>query len=71
MRELLSKGFKVRAGVRSTAKARGFLETAVSYGLLPADAARRVQLVEVDLTNADEIPGAIGSAGRVSCSTLT
>ena len=56
---------QVRAGVRDVAKASEYLQTATSYGLLPADASRRVQLVEVDITQPDSIPPAIGNASRV------
>ena len=56
---------QVRAGVRNVAKASEYLQTATSYGLLPADASRRVQLVEVDITQPDSIPPAIGNASKV------
>ena len=56
---------QVRAGVRDVAKATEYLQTATSYGLLPADASRRVQLVEVDITQPDSIPPAIGNASKV------
>ena len=63
---------QVRAGVRDVAKASEYLQTATSYGLLPADASRRVQLVEVDITQPDSIPPAIGNASKVCplCSSL-
>ena len=63
---------QVRAGVRDVAKASEYLQTATSYGLLPADASRRVQLVEIDITQPDSIPPAIGNASKVCtlCSGL-
>jgi nucleoside-diphosphate-sugar epimerase len=67
VRQLLleSPQLRVRAGVRDATKAAEYLRTAVGYGLLPADAARRVQLVELDLTDPDTIAPAIGNAGKV------
>ena len=64
---------QVRAGVRDVAKASEYLQTATSYGLLPADASRRVQLVEVDITQPDSIPPAIGNASKVCrlCSDIS
>lgn len=56
---------RVRAGVRNPEKAAEYLRTAVAYGLLPSDAARRVTLVSVDLTKPDTIPTAIGNASKV------
>ena len=56
---------KVRAAARNTARGQAFLDTAVGIGALPADAARRVSVVEVDLTNADDIRAAIGGASKV------
>jgi len=57
---------QVRAGVRNVAKAREYLQTATSYGLLPSDAIKRVQLVEVDITDPDSIGPAIGNASKAS-----
>ena len=67
VRELLaaSPQLRVRAGVRNPETAGEFLQAAVAYGLLPADAARRVQLVPVDITQPDTLPSAIGNAGKV------
>ena len=67
VRELLaaSPQLRVRAGVRNPETAAGYLQTAVAYGLLPPDAARRVQLVPADLTQPDSLPDAIGNASRV------
>ena len=56
---------KVRAAARDTARGQAFLDTAVGIGALPGDAARRVSVVEVDLTNADDIRAAIGGASKV------
>ena len=69
VRQLLLEGpqIRVRAGVRDTAKAGDYVRTAVAYGLLPADAARRVQLVKVDLTRPETITAAIGNASKASC----
>ena len=55
---------RVRAGVRDPQKAQGFLKTAVEYGLIAPDAAKRLTLVPVDLTDPDSIPPAIGNAGK-------
>jgi len=57
---------QVRAGVRNVAKATEYLQTATSYGLLPSDASKRVQLVEVDITDPDSIGPAIGNASKAS-----
>lgn len=67
VRQLLleSSQLRVRAGVRDLAQAEEFLRTATAYGLLPADAARRVTLVSVDLTRPDTIGPAIGNASKV------
>ena len=51
--------------MRDVAKATEYLQTATSYGLLPADASRRVQLVQVDITDANSIAPAIGNASKV------
>ena len=56
---------KVRAAARNTARGQTFLDTAVDIGALPADAARRVSVVEVDLTNPDDIRAALGGASKV------
>ena len=60
-----NSGLQVRAGVRDVAKATEYLQTATSYGLLPSDASKRVQLVQVDITDPDSIAPAIGSASKV------
>ena len=51
--------------MRDLAKATDYLQTATSYGLLPVDANRRVQLVQVDITDAGSIAPAIGNASKV------
>jgi hypothetical protein len=56
---------QVRAGVRDVAKATEYLQMATSFGLLPADASRRVQLVQLDITDAGSIAPAIGNASKV------
>jgi len=58
-------GRRVRAGVRDTEKAQGFLQTAKEYGIISPDAAKRLTLVPVDLTDIDTIAPAIGNAGKV------
>jgi uncharacterized protein YbjT (DUF2867 family) len=67
VRELLaaSPQLRVRAGVRNPEAAAGYLQAAVAYGLLPPDAARRVQLVPADITQPDSLPSAIGNASKV------
>ena len=67
VRELLLAGFKVRAGARNTAKAREYAELATSLGILPGSAAKRLEVVPVDLERSDTILPAIGSAGKVPC----
>jgi len=59
-------GCRVRAGVRDTEKAQGFLQTAKEYGIISPDAAKRLTLVPVDLTDIDTIAPAIGNAGKVT-----
>lgn len=56
---------RVRAGVRNVEKAEGYLKTALEYGIIPADAAKRLTVVPVDLTDVDTLTGAIGNAGKV------
>lgn len=67
LRELLlaDPALRVRAGARDTARAQAFLETAVALGAVPADAARRVSIVEVDLTEPAAIRAALGGASKV------
>ena len=52
--------------MRDVAKATEYLQTATSFGLLPGDASKRVQLVQVDITDPDSIAPAIGSASKVN-----
>ncbi|KAK9844034.1 hypothetical protein WJX81_002489 [Elliptochloris bilobata] len=56
---------KVRAAARSAPRGQAFLDTAASIGALPADAARRVSVVEVDLTQPEDIRAALGGASKV------
>jgi uncharacterized protein YbjT (DUF2867 family) len=56
---------RVRAGARDPARAQAMLASAAGLGLLPADAARRVSVVAVDLTDAGAIGAALGGASRV------
>ena len=67
VRELLaaSPQLRLRAGVRDVEKAKGFLDMAIAYGLLPAEATKRVVLVEADLTDKGSIIPAIGNASKV------
>lgn len=51
--------------MRDVAKASEYLQTATAFGLLPQDASRRVQLVQVDITDPDSIGPAIGGASKV------
>ncbi|KAI7836826.1 hypothetical protein COHA_009327 [Chlorella ohadii] len=67
VRELLGKGFKVRAGVRNPDKADTFLEIASSYGLLSKDELGRLTVVECDLERPETIAPAIGGAAKVVC----
>ena len=61
---------KVRAAARSAARGQELLDIAAGIGALPADAARRVSIVEVDLTNPEDIRAAVGSASKVGTYTL-
>ena len=65
VRELLLKGFNVRAGVRNVERAQGFVDTAAAYGILPGNSARRIKLLPMDLADEESIAAAIGNAGRV------
>ena len=56
---------RVRAGVRDVEQAQSYIATAVAYGLLPRDAARKIALTEYDITDPDTIPAAIGNAAKV------
>ena len=51
--------------MRNVEKAEGYLKSALEYGIVPADAAKRLTLVPVDLTDVDTLTGAIGNAGKV------
>jgi len=65
VRELLLAGFKVRAGARNTDKAQEYADLALSLGVVSPDAAKRLQIVAVDLEEEDTIVAAIGNAGKV------
>lgn len=65
VRELALRGFNVRAGARNTERAQGFLNTASAYGIIPSNAARKVKIVPVDITDQDSVVSAIGNAGKV------
>lgn len=66
MLELLrNKKIKVRAAARNPDEARQLVKTATEYGILPADAAKRITVVPVDLEDADSIAPALGNAGKV------
>eukprot|EP00898_Chlorokybus_atmophyticus_P002104 jgi/Chlat1/2895/Chrsp2S04629 len=67
VRELLQRGFNVRAGVRNPEKAQALLQAAQGLDLLDGAGGRRLQLVEVDLEQPDTIPAALAGAGRVVC----
>lgn len=62
---LRNKKLKVRAAARNPDEARQLVKTATEYGILPADAARRITVVPVDLEDADSIAPALGNAGKV------
>lgn len=62
---LRNKKLKVRAAARNPEEARKLVQTATDYGILPADAARRITVVPVDLEDADSIAPALGNAGKV------
>lgn len=73
VRELLEAGpgLRLRVGVRDPERAARDLRSAAAYGLVPADAARRVQLVTADVTRPDTLPDAIGNASKVPVQALT
>ena len=54
----------MRAGARDVAKAQNYVASAREFGLLAGDAARRLEVVLVDLTDESSIAAAIGSAGK-------
>ena len=58
---------RVRAGARNVEKAQKYLKIAISFGLIAPEAARRLSIVEVDLTDEETIAPAIGKAGKVGC----
>lgn len=62
----MSNGFKVRAGARNTQKAQDYVDYATSLGLLSGDAAKRLQIVPVDLEDPGSISAALGNATRVN-----
>ena len=66
VRELLeaSPQLRVRVGVRNPERAARDLQAAAAYGLVPADAPRRVQLVPADVTRPETLPDAIGNASK-------
>ncbi len=65
VRELLSQGFSVRAGVRSADKAAEWKSLATQYGIITTEQARKLAIVEFDLTEPDSIAPALGNASRV------
>jgi len=69
---LRNKKLKVRAGARNPEEGRALVKAATDYGILTADAARRLTVVPVDLEDEDSIAPAVGNAGRVGsfCSSF-
>ena len=63
---LRNKKLKVRAGARKPEEARDLVKSAIQYGLLTGEQARRLTVVPVDLEDEDSIAPAVGNAARVS-----
>ena len=64
-RQRLNPSVQVRAGARDGRQAELFLRNAISFGLLPKDAAKSVTVVQFDLEDPDSLPAAIGEASKV------
>ncbi|GAB4814594.1 hypothetical protein N2152v2_001640 [Parachlorella kessleri] len=67
VRELLSQGYRVRAGVRSIDKAENFVRTAANFGLLSGEELALLDVIPYNLEQPETFEGAIGNAGRVVC----
>ncbi|XP_074275380.1 protein TIC 62, chloroplastic isoform X2 [Silene latifolia] len=70
VRELLKKGFQVRAGVRSAQRAETLIQSVKEMKLDTEDsngAIEKLEIVECDLEKRDQIVPAIGSASVVIC----
>ncbi|KAH9620595.1 hypothetical protein KSS87_005709 [Heliosperma pusillum] len=71
VRELLKKGFQVRAGVRSAQRAENLIRSVKDMKLDTGDtsgAIEKLEIVECDLEKRDQIVPALGSASVVICS---
>lgn len=64
-RELVSTGFKIRAGCASVEEAQRDLEVAIRYGIVASTASRGVSFVPIDWNDEDSVAAALGSAGKV------
>lgn len=67
VRELLARGFRVRAGVRNPEKAEQLESLAPSFGPLTQQEASRLTIVYLDLEDPDTILPALGRASSVVC----
>eukprot|EP00245_Coleochaete_scutata_P007787 TRINITY_DN23555_c0_g1_i1.p1 TRINITY_DN23555_c0_g1~~TRINITY_DN23555_c0_g1_i1.p1 ORF type:complete len:619 (-),score=171.53 TRINITY_DN23555_c0_g1_i1:49-1905(-) len=64
-KELLQAGFTVRAGVPDIVFAQQLAEFATQYGVIKREEAKRLNVVEFDLRDAESIAKAIGNSGNV------
>ncbi|GAQ86647.1 hypothetical protein KFL_003020070 [Klebsormidium nitens] len=64
-KEVLAAGLNVRAAVPDAEEADKLLAFAVQYELISREEAKRVNIVEYDVTDVDSIAESIGNAGKV------
>lgn len=62
---LLRQGFKVRAGVSDLQQAQQLAEVSAAYGLISEDEARRLNVVEFNVSDEQLTARAIGNAGKL------
>lgn len=65
VRELVNKGFNVRAGTRNVDRAQSYVDTAAAFGILPQNASQKIKIIPMDLQDEQSVAAAIGNAGKV------
>lgn len=67
MLELLSAGFRVRAGCRDVESAQQDFDFFKKFELISAGALKNLTVVDLDTTDEDSLNTALGNAGKVQC----
>lgn len=65
MLELLSAGFRVRAGCRDVESAQQDFEFFRKFELISAGVLKNLTVVDLDTTDEDSLNSALGNAGKV------